>query len=156
MLRLLLDANLSPELARQIQRHHPEIPIRHLNTWEAGCYRHRADWEVLRQAQAEGLTLVTCDISSIPALLQEWGGRGLSHGGVIFVSQRYASRSALGVLQRSLSQLWQTQGSLDWTDTVLFLEPAEACLSLDPGGRPSALRIENQNVDPPILPHRVV
>jgi len=61
MLSLLLDENLSPEVARQIAEKRPEIGTVSLYHWHGGQFQAKRDEVILFTAAAERLTLVTYD-----------------------------------------------------------------------------------------------
>jgi hypothetical protein len=121
VLRLLLDEHVSPAIAEQLPAHRPELEVIALQDWEAGAFRNTPDAELLQTAKAQGLTLVTYDRRTITPLLKAWMEAGESHGGVVFVDERTIAPSDIGGLVRALAQLWDAQGSLDWTDRVVYL-----------------------------------
>jgi hypothetical protein len=121
VLRLLLDAHLSPEVASQLTNHRPEMEAAALRDWQGGTYREAPDDEVLAAAAASGWTLVTYDRRTITPLLVAWAETGISHGGVILVDERTLASNDVGGLVRALLRLWDTQQSLDWTDRTQHL-----------------------------------
>ena len=121
MLRLLLDQNLSQEIAKQIRAKRPKIVIFSLPDWRGGALLDRADERILEAAAEDALTLVTYDRKTIPPLLAEWVLAGVSHGGVIFVDNRTISSNDFGRLVRSLLYFWDSESENDWTNRVGFL-----------------------------------
>ena len=121
MLSLLLDQNLSPEIAEQVRAKRPEIPIVSLYEWREGTFVGIADTHVLRAATAEGLTLVTYDRKTIPPVLVKWGASGISHGGVVFVDNFTIPSNDFGRLVRALIHYWDQENEGDWTDRIGFL-----------------------------------
>lgn len=122
MLRLLLDEQMSPTVADQINVRHPQIPIQSIHRWREATLTGTPDPLVLRAALEDGLTLVTYDLKTIPPLLAEWAATGIAHSGVIFVDERTIRPSDFGGQVRALVQHWQRENDLDWRDRVVFLE----------------------------------
>jgi len=81
----------------------------------------QADEQLLQEAAAQGLTLVTYDRKTIPPLLMMWAEAGRVHGGVIFVDQRTIPSSDFGGLIRALDQLRGETGPWDWTNRIIVL-----------------------------------
>jgi hypothetical protein len=75
----------------------------------------------MREAAAQGLTLVTYDRRTIPPLLKIWAEQGRQHAGVIFVDEKTISAADIGGLVRALSILTKQARKWDWTDRVCFL-----------------------------------
>lgn len=121
MLSLLLDQQLSPEVAEQVRGKRPEIPIWSLYEWREGAFVGIADTFILRAAAGDGLTLVTYDRKTIPPILVEWGIAGISHGGVVFVDNRTIPSHEFGRLVRALIYYWDREHESDWTDRIGFL-----------------------------------
>ena len=96
MLSLLLDQQISPEVAEQVSARRQEIPILSLYEWREGAFVGIADARTLQAATEEGLTLVTYDRKTIPPVLVEWGTAGLPHGGVVFVDNRTMASNDFG------------------------------------------------------------
>lgn len=121
MLSLLLDEQISPQVAAGLNRKHPEVVVASLHVWRDGSLMGKEDSLVLLAAREEGLTLVTYDQRTIPPILSEWGIQGISHSGVVFVGEETVASSDIGGLIRALVELWRTQELLDWTDRIAFL-----------------------------------
>ena len=121
MLSLLLDQQISMEIAVQIRARRPEIPVLSLYEWREGAFVGAADPLILSAASAEALTLVTCDRKTIPPVLIEWGIAGTSHGGVVFVDNLTIASSDFGRLVRGLIDYWDKEHAGDWTDRIGFL-----------------------------------
>ncbi len=85
MLSLLLDENISDEIARQILAKRVDIPIFSAHDWEEGRLRGVSDEMVLRAAAEAGLTLVSYDVNTIPLLLMRLANEAFVHGGIVFV-----------------------------------------------------------------------
>jgi len=121
MLRLLLDEHISPEVAVGLRRRNQALTVHSMVEWEGGNFLGQDDAACLRQATAQGLTLVTYDRRTIPPLLKTWAEEGSRHGGVIFVDEKTISPADIGGLVWSLSALAQETGKEDRTDRVYFL-----------------------------------
>jgi hypothetical protein len=79
------------------------------------------DEQLLHEAAAQGLTLVTSDRKTMPPLLKTWAESGRDHGGIIFVDQKTIPSSNFGGLIRALHQLWEETAHWDWTNRSLLL-----------------------------------
>jgi predicted nuclease of predicted toxin-antitoxin system len=123
-LRLLLDENISPVVARQIRRHRGEIPVESVHTWREGAFLGRQDPELLRAAGEESWTLVTYDQNTIPPLFFELVQTGQEHAGIVLVDDRTVRPDEFGLLVRSLIALWDARGRQDWTNRVMYLTRA--------------------------------
>lgn len=123
MLSLLLDENLSPEVARQIAEKRPEIPVTSVSHWHEGRFMAAPDIKILTTASQEGLTLVTYDQKTIVPILVQWGQAGTDHAGVIFVDERSIASNNFGAPVRALIDLWDTSHAGEWTNRVDFLRP---------------------------------
>jgi hypothetical protein len=121
MLSLLLDQHLSAEIAEQVRARRPEIPILSIYKWREGAFVGIVDPLILRAAAEEGLTLVTYDRKTIPAVLVEWGTSGISHGGVVFVDNLTIASNDFGRLVRGLIHYWDQEHVSNWTNRIGFL-----------------------------------
>ena len=91
MLKLLLDEHISPDVANGLRRRNRAIVVRYMVEWEEGHFLGQEDSLCLREAAAQGLTLVTYDRRTIPPLLKAWAEEERTHGGVVFVDERTIS-----------------------------------------------------------------
>jgi len=73
MLSILLDEQISPEIAKQVQIKHPEITIFSMHHWHQGHFLGMSDEAILQAAKIERLTLITYDQKTIPPILVNWG-----------------------------------------------------------------------------------
>ena len=121
MFKLLLDEHISPEVAGGLRLRSPEIVVHAMVEWEGGSFLGQDDSACLREAAAQGLTLVTYDRRTIPPLLKAWAEQERPHGGVIFVDEKTISPADIGGLVRALSNLIEEVGKWEWTDRVSFL-----------------------------------
>ena len=118
-MRLLVDAHLSPVLARELQAR--GIDALSFRDWHAGEYRTAPDELVLTIAYAEGRTLVTYDLRTMPVLLQEWAESGQRHAGVVLVDDATIQPDDIGGLIHAPSTLVVESGAASWEDRVVFL-----------------------------------
>src|ERR1700749_1983165 len=116
MLKLLLDEHVSPRVAAGLRRLDRTLVIHSMPEWEDGNFLGQEDAACLHEAAAQGLTLVTYDRRTIPALLKAWAEQGLQHAGVIFVDEKTISPADIGGLVRALVTLAKETRRWDWTD----------------------------------------
>lgn len=121
MLRLLTDEQVSPAVAKQVARRCRELSIVAIRDWQNGHLLSASDEVVLREAHNHGLTLITFDLRTIPALLRTWAEQGLDHSGVVLIDQRTLRQNDIGGLVAALCALWREHGELSWTSRVVFL-----------------------------------
>jgi len=121
MLKLLLDEHISPDVANGLRRRNRAIEVRYMVEWKNGQFLGQPDSTYLREAAAQGITLVTYDRRTIPPLLKTWAEEGRTHGGVIFVDERTISPADIGGLVWALTRLAKETGNCDWTNRVYFL-----------------------------------
>lgn len=121
MLSLLLDENLSPEIARQIADKRPDVLEISMHRWHDGRYMAHRDEAILVAAAQERLTLVTYDQRTIFPVLVRWGQSGTDHSGVVFIDDRTIANNNFGALVRALLDLWDASSGDDWTNRVEFL-----------------------------------
>jgi hypothetical protein len=121
MLRLLLDEHLSPKIGPAVRRLVVAAEVYAISEWQGGVLLGHQDEEIVAEATRQGLTLVTCDLRTIPLLLKNWAAQGRTHGGVILVSRRSFTPGDIGGLTRALASLVRDLGMLDWTDRIEFL-----------------------------------
>jgi hypothetical protein len=121
MLKLLLDEHISPDVANGFRRRNRAIDIRYMVEWENGRFLGQDDHACLREAAAQGLTLVTYDRRTIPPLLKTWAEEWRTHDGVIFVDEKTISPADIGGLVRALSGLARETGKWAWTNRIYFL-----------------------------------
>ncbi len=124
MLSLLLDEQISPEIAEQVWQKRPDIPITSIFQWRGAAYVGAEDADILASAFEEQLTLVTYDRSTIAPLLMEWAAAGRSHGGVVFIPRKAIPSNDYGAIVRSLVALWDQERDAEWTNRPEYLRPA--------------------------------
>jgi predicted nuclease of predicted toxin-antitoxin system len=118
-MRLLLDAHVSPAVARRLAA--AGIDAVAVRDWQGGNYRHAADDQLLLAAATEGRVLVTFDARSIQPLAREWAEIGRHHAGVIVVSGKTIRQDDVGGLIRALRALATAAGEQGWQDRLVFL-----------------------------------
>ena len=118
-MRLLLDAHLSPVLVRELRAR--GIDAVSIRDWHNGEYRTASDEQILAVAYAEGRTLVTYDLRTIPSLLQEWAESGQHHAGVVLVDDATIRPDDIGGLVHALYTLVEETSTASWEDPVVFL-----------------------------------
>jgi hypothetical protein len=123
MLALLLDENLSDEIARQVTAKRPDIPIFSAHDWQGGRLRALGDEAVLRAAAEAGMTLVTYDVNTIPLLLVRLANEVFVHGGIVFVHNATIRSNDYGTLVRALIQLHDAEREAVWRNRIFFLPP---------------------------------
>ncbi len=123
MLSLLLDEQISPEIAKQINSKRKDIPILSIQAWHKGDYLGVPDEIILKTAAIENLTLVTYDQKTIPPILCEWGEANINHAGIIFIDYRSIPPNNFGGLVRAIIWLWDTQNKKDWHNRIVYLQP---------------------------------
>lgn len=122
MLRLLLDAHISPVIAREVSRHRPACEVIALRDWEDGKYLDEPDdGIILARAFEVEITLLTRDIRTIHPLVVAWDAQRRSHAGVIFLDNHTIAEGDVGNLIRAVVQLWDEKQGIDWKDRVEFL-----------------------------------
>jgi len=123
MLRYLLDEQISPVVAEQLRKKHPNIPIESLHRWRGGELVSTPDEVILLAAARGHATLVTYDQRTIPGLLVNWAEREINHEGVILVDELTIAPGDFGSLIRSLVHFWKQHRNLDWTNRIAYLHP---------------------------------
>ena len=118
-MRLLLDAHLSPAIARSLQQ--DGIDAVSLSDWLGGDYRSAPDDLIFATAFRHERVLVTFDCRTIPPLLKEWAETGRHHGGVILIDEKTLRPSDIGRLRRASHALVAQRGGDEWRDRVVFL-----------------------------------
>lgn len=118
-MRLLLDAHISPAVARELRRR--EVDAVAVSEWLGGNFRTAPDEQLLAAALSDERVLVTYDLRSIPILLREWTETRQRHGGVVLVDERTIQPNDPGGLVRALCALVERTRGTDWLDRVIFL-----------------------------------
>ena len=123
----LLDEHLSPEVVRVAKTLKPKFAVWTLHEWHSGLFVGQSDVRILREAAREGMVLVTFDVNTIPALLQEMAVAGENHAGVVFVSSKTFAQNDSAGIAAALVRLRQSHKSGDWTNRIVFLTKRTGC-----------------------------
>ena len=121
MLKLLLDEHISPAVANGLRRRNRAIEVFCMAEWETGHFLGQEDSPCLREAAAQGLTLVTYDRRTIPPLLKTWAEEERTQSGVVFVDEKTISPADIGGLVWALTRLAKETGNWDRTNRICFL-----------------------------------
>jgi len=119
LIRLLLDAHISPSIAKQLQGE--GIDTVALRDWQYGHYLSASDEQILIEATVDKRVLVTYDLRTIPPLLKEWAETGQQHSGVILIDEKTLLPNDVGGLLRAIRILVRDHGDDEWQDQVVFL-----------------------------------
>jgi hypothetical protein len=120
--KLLLDEHISPAVTRALHAAAGALAeVAALREWQDGAWLEAPDALLLQAAAADGWTLVTYDLRTIPPLLKDWGEQGIAHGGVILVDERSIAPSDFGGLIRALERLAAALAAADRQNRVVFL-----------------------------------
>lgn len=122
-LRLLLDENIAPVVARQIQGKVPAADVESVFTWQGKAYVGAPDPVLLAAAHKDNRTLVTYDTQ----MLSEWSdllSGETPFGGVVFIDDRTIPSSDFGGLVRTIVHFWEREKEADWTNRIAFLTAA--------------------------------
>jgi hypothetical protein len=121
VLKLLLDEQISPDVAEGFRRRQKNPVLWCLSEWEGGRFLGLADDLLLGEAAAQKLTLVTYDRKTIPPLLKTWAEAGRNHSGIVFVDDKTNPASDFVGLIRALQTLFQETAKWDWKNRGCFL-----------------------------------
>lgn len=121
---LMLDEHISPVIAKQLRTKRVKMRVVSVHEYKGGALVSASDTVLLGASTAEGLTLVTFDLRTVPTLIGKWAEAGRSHAGVLLVDQRTVRPDDFGGLVRALEAFCHKQSARDWTNHTAFLEPA--------------------------------
>ena len=123
MLRLLLDEHIAKEVALQAHAKRPSMDIQSIHDWESGAFLGAPDPEILLEAGKQRLTLVTYDQRTLWKHATDLLEAGHELGGVVFVDEQTIPPNNIGGLMRALVWLWESRGSEDWRNRLIYLTP---------------------------------
>jgi hypothetical protein len=110
-IKLLLDEHIDPEAASALRRELPGLDARSIfdTDWQG-----LADPPLLEILDAEGRTLVTRDVNSVPRHVASRLRAGKTHRGVIYVDSKRLRPTDLRGLIRRLGEVLMRHGNEDW------------------------------------------
>jgi hypothetical protein len=121
MLKLLLNEEISPSVARILRRGGSEIQVAALVEWEDGNFVGKDTADLLREAADQEWTLVTYDRLKVPPTLKAWAEEECLHGGVIFVDEEVFPPAETGALIAALNRVCREAANWEWTNSALWL-----------------------------------
>ena len=119
-MRLLLDAHLSPAIARRLSAEGTDTVA--LRDWQGSNYLDAPDDQILMAALAKERVLVTFDSRTIQPLANELAQAGRHHAGVVVVNRKTIRQDDIGGLIRALRVLVADTGEQIWRDRLAFLQ----------------------------------
>lgn len=109
-MKLLTDEHFPAEIAQAVRREMPDFDIQSIHeTNLAGLLDH----PLLAALDQQQRTLLTRDVNSIPDLLKDQLREGKTHGGVVYVSNRFRHNDSRAVI-RALVTFLKAHGHEDW------------------------------------------
>src|ERR1017187_6597925 len=103
MLKLLLDEHISPHVANGLRRRNRALQISYMVEWEDGRFLGQDDHACLREAAAQGLTLVTSERRTTPPLHKPGDKETQPRGVVFFVEKKTIPPADIGALVWALT-----------------------------------------------------
>lgn len=107
-MRLLLNEQINPAVAAQLRRRGYDVCAAN----ELGT-RGATDPEQLAAAASERRALVTYNVADFQELLIGWSHRGVTHWGIVFVSEKTIPQRSVGLLVRALQKLLKDHPAQD-------------------------------------------
>jgi len=109
-MKILLDEHFPEAVAAAVRRAVPGFDIQsiHAKNWEG-----LLDAPLLEILDAEGTTLVTRDVNTIPRHMRARLSNGQTHGGIVFVRRSILQNNSRVVIRR-LVDLIKKRGKEDW------------------------------------------
>lgn len=122
MLRLLLDENISPEIARQLARKAPGFTIIPMREWQNGRFMGVDDSVWIPELIRDKYTLVTYDRASIAPYLRQLADQGQDHAGIIFIDHKSIPQGNFGLIVKALLYIWKNESKATWKNRVIYLK----------------------------------
>lgn len=107
-MRLLLNEQINPQVAIELRKRGYDI----VAATEAGT-RGASDLEQLVAAASDRRAIVTYNIADFQELFAEWAQRGLTHFGIVFVSEKTIPQKSVGPLVLALERTLKEYRSED-------------------------------------------
>jgi hypothetical protein len=110
-IKLLLDEHIDPQAASALRRELPGLDVQSIfeTDWQG-----LADPPLLEILDAEGRTLATRDVNSVPGHVASRLRVGKTHGGVIYVDSKRLKQTGLRGVTRRLGEVLKRHGNEDW------------------------------------------
>jgi hypothetical protein len=107
---ILTDEHFPEEIAQAVRRQIPGFDIQSIHATELGGL---PDPPLLEILDSEHRTLLTRDVNSIPDFLKARLAAGKTHGGVLYVSNRYRQNDSRSLI-RALVSFIKAHRDEDW------------------------------------------
>jgi predicted nuclease of predicted toxin-antitoxin system len=120
-LKLLLDEHIWPGVAVLLKQIVQAAEVESIHGLRGGRLMNSDDAVILREAHQAGRVLVTFDVNTIPALLQEMAALDDEHSGVIFISAKSFAQNDHNGIARALAEILRDETDVAWTNRVVFL-----------------------------------
>ena len=120
-MKLLLDEHIWPGVAKLLKQIIPAAEVESIHSFCGGRMMNSDDAVILREAHQAGRVLVTYDVNTIPALLQEMAAVNDEHSGVIFISAKSFAQNDHKRIARALAKIMREEAGYVWTNRVMFL-----------------------------------
>lgn len=95
--------------------------VESIHGFRGGRLMNSDDAVILREAHQAGRVLVTFDVNTIPALLQEMAALDDEHSGVIFISAKSFAQNDHNRIAHALAEILRDETDVAWTNRVVFL-----------------------------------
>ena len=116
----MLDENISPVVAQQIQLKRPDITIDSVYTWRDGAFLRLPDEALIPALYPDRWVLVTFDTQILAEQPFLFDG-ALPHAGILFVDYETVAPGNFGGLIRALISFWEDFGTQNWEGRMGFL-----------------------------------
>ena len=120
-MKLLLDEHIWPGVAVLLKQIVQAAEVESIHGFRGGRLMNSDDAVILREAHQAGRVLVTFDVNTIPALLQEMAALDDEHSGVIFISAKSFAQNDHHRIARALAELLRDEAGAVWTNRVMFV-----------------------------------
>jgi hypothetical protein len=108
-----LDAHVSADVAKAVQRLRSQVDIQHVSSWQDGAYINAVDDILLEACWQERRALVSKDRATLPGWIALRVADNRSHGGVLFYDLERFKADQIGALAKAIvAALEATEGKL--------------------------------------------